>query len=111
LEGDEESLFVFGFGTRGVENTSPVRRESVNQPADQPFTAASHGRHAHNRLGFAVGKPLATDLIDQPIEVGRRRSVLTRELSGGDRVARVSEGDDFAIEMAWSESLRHVLGQ
>ena len=37
--------------------------------------------------------------------------LFTGELAGGDRVARLSEGDDFAFEVPGREPFRHVFRQ
>ena len=64
---------------------------------------------------MAFGLPSSSHLrqmaCDQPVEVGRRRGVFAGELAGRDRVARVAQGHDLAVEMAGGEPFGHVLGQ
>ena len=86
-------------------------RACVKRRTSSPLRAALHRRHAHDRLGFAVLAPAPANRGDQPVEIRSRRGLLAGELGGRDRVARLAEGHDFAVEMPGSESFGHVFRQ
>lgn len=107
----QESSLVLRAGARGIEYAGAVRLESMDQPGDQATAAPTHRRHAHDCLGLAVVRPATTYCRYQLIEVGSRRSFFAGELSRGDLIASMAEGDDLAFQVARGESFGHVFGQ
>src|ERR1700678_4528239 len=112
FQGIQEPLLVRRAGSGGIEYPGALRRERLHQAADQ-FAASSalHRRHPDNHLWFAVLRPAPANRRNQAVEIGTRRRLLAGELSSRDRVSRLTEGHDFALEVRAGKSLRHVFRQ
>src|SRR5437870_659808 len=78
---------------------SPWHREPW--PPDQfPAAAALHRTHADNGLRFAILQPSAANRCNQALEIGTRLGLFAGKLTGRDRVARLTEGHNFAFEVS-----------